>query len=127
MSIIDTAKDVYDLVKKGTTIDLQERVMQLREEALALQQENNALKVKVSELEKALDIQTNLQWDGKAYLRTPDQGKEGPYCQVCYDSRKQLIRLQRQTSTIDYDESGRPTGFYHYYSCLSCKNQYEAN
>ena len=34
MSIIETSKDIFDLVKKGATIELQERLMELREEAL---------------------------------------------------------------------------------------------
>ena len=34
MSIIDTAKDVYALVTKGLTIDLEEKLMELREQAL---------------------------------------------------------------------------------------------
>ncbi len=40
MGVIDTAKDIYDLVKKGATIELQEKINQIREEAINLQSEN---------------------------------------------------------------------------------------
>jgi hypothetical protein len=40
MSIIDTAKDIYSLAAKGLTIDLQQELMELREQALELQEEN---------------------------------------------------------------------------------------
>jgi hypothetical protein len=34
MSVVETAKTIYDLAKKGMTLEAQEMMMQLREEAL---------------------------------------------------------------------------------------------
>jgi len=41
MAIIDTSKIIVELAKKGMTIELQEKIMQLREEALELQEEKS--------------------------------------------------------------------------------------
>ncbi len=40
MSLIDTAKDIYELAKRGATLELQEQLIKMREEALTLQEEN---------------------------------------------------------------------------------------
>jgi ribosomal protein L37E len=45
-------KDIVELVKTGATIEAQERIMELRQAALDLQEENMRLRNRVSELEK---------------------------------------------------------------------------
>jgi hypothetical protein len=98
MSIIDTAKDVYELAKRGATIELQERLMQLREQAIELQEEIFTLKTRNRKLEEALTIKEALTWDGSVYWRElPDGEKEGPYCQKCYDVDGKLVRLHEGT------------------------------
>ena len=47
-------KDIIDLIKKGSTIEAQEKIMSLREGALELQEENQELKSKIRELEAEL-------------------------------------------------------------------------
>ena len=44
-------KDIIELLKKGATIEAQEKIMELREAALALQEENINLKNQVLELQ----------------------------------------------------------------------------
>jgi hypothetical protein len=111
MSIIETAKDVYDLVKKGTTIGLQEKLMEIREQALELQEENIALKKKIRDLETECEIEHDISFDGRMYWRTKPgttaETKEGPYCQPCYDDKKKLIRLQEiQAQFVRYTGKG---------------------
>lgn len=45
-------KDIIDLLKKGATIEAQEKIMELREAALQLQDENINLKSRVLELQE---------------------------------------------------------------------------
>jgi len=45
-------KDIIDLLKKGATIEAQEKIMELREAALGLQEENINLKTQVFELQE---------------------------------------------------------------------------
>ena len=121
MSIIDTAKDVYELAKKGATLELQEQLIKMREEALALQQENLALKTRIKELEEARAIQESLSFDGTVYWKhLPDGEKEGPYCQRCYDVESRLVRLQSHWYTFE----GRR---HDSWQCKACDKSYEDN
>ncbi|WP_445947146.1 hypothetical protein [Shewanella sp.] len=45
-------KDIAELIKKGATIEAQEKIMELRESALELQEENINLKNKILELQQ---------------------------------------------------------------------------
>ena len=110
MSIVDTAKDVYEVVKKSATLEVQEKLMRLREEALELQEENLALRSQVKELQDALETDQNLIWDGTVYwLELTDGDRDGPFCQKCYDSGKTLIRLQNWETV---------------FACFSCESRY---
>ena len=119
MSLIDTAKDIYELARTGATIELQEKLMRMREEAIDLQEENVSLRKRVSELEDALRLQTNLSFDGAIYWKTlSDTERDGPYCQRCYDVERKAIRLQ-------YSSYTRPDGFYQVvWTCTACRSSY---
>ena len=94
MSIVDTAKDLYDLLKKGATVELQERLMKLREEALELQEENHSLRERLSVIEREAVIAKNLLFEGGVYWRIrDDESKDGPFCQRCYDVDSRLVRV----------------------------------
>ena len=45
-------KDIVDLLKKGATLEAQEKIMELREAALELQEENIGLKNQILELQE---------------------------------------------------------------------------
>jgi len=47
-------KDILDLLKKGATIEAQEKIMELREAAIELQEENVNLKNQVLELQRKI-------------------------------------------------------------------------
>lgn len=94
MAIIDTAKDIYDLVKKGATIELQEKIMTLREQALSLQEENITLKSQLADTTRKLEEREQLLFeDGLYWMRQPDGAKVGPFCPTCHDSDGKFIRL----------------------------------
>lgn len=69
--------------------------MELREEALGLEEENIKLKERISELESELNKKKEVQWEDPFYWATVDGKKEGPFCQKCYDSDGKIIRLQK--------------------------------
>ena len=54
--LIDTTKAVYELAKKGMTIEFQEKLIQLHEQALELQEENLKLKKENQELKEKVRI-----------------------------------------------------------------------
>ncbi len=107
--------DIVDLIKKGATVEAQEKIVALREAALELQEENLALKARVRELDEQLATKKRLSFDGAMYWLSGDNGKEGPFCQKCYDANKNLVRLQKRSM----DDGG------HYFRCFQCTNNYD--
>ncbi|WP_458699857.1 hypothetical protein ACKGJI_08505 [Sulfurospirillum sp. 1307] len=49
---------------------------------------------KIQELESALQVQNELEFEQPYYWKLTGDSKDGPYCQKCYDDNKKLIRLQ---------------------------------
>ena len=104
---LPTYKDIVELLKKGATVEAQEQIMELREGALALQEENFGLREKVRNLEESLRIKGQLQFDGASYWLSDGNKTDGPFCQHCYDTSGKLIRLQ------DWGDT---------WNCFACKN-----
>ena len=96
---LPTYKDIVDLIKKGATVEAQERIMELREAILALQEENHALKDKVRQLEENAKQKGEVNFDGAVYWRTENANRTGPFCPECFDTEDRLVRLQ------DYDDA----------------------
>jgi hypothetical protein len=95
MTAIPSYSDIVDLIKKGATIKAQEKIMELRETALRLQEDNIALKERIKELEEQLSIKKSLSFDNFAY-RLKDESSL--FCQRCYDLDGKLVRLIEGTS-----------------------------
>ncbi len=87
-------KDIVDLIKKGSTIEAQEKILELREAAMELQEENLALRAKVKSLEEQAELRQKVTWEKPYYWVKSGSEKDGPYCQKCFDQDSKLIRLQ---------------------------------
>ena len=85
--------EIIELLKKGATIEAQEKIMELRETALQLQEESIEFKKKIKELEEAIETKNCIVWEAPYYFIEKDNKKDGPFCQLCYDKEKLLIRL----------------------------------
>jgi hypothetical protein len=73
-------KDIVDLLKKGSTIEAQEKIMSLREGALELQEENQELKEKINDLEKQLHKADDWEAEKNRYtLASPWRGSGQVY------------------------------------------------
>jgi len=66
--------------------------------------------IEISELTKKLKTKENVTWEEPYYFIITDEGKDGPYCQKCHDSKQLLIRLQ------NHDVG--------YWSCNECNSNY---
>ena len=88
---IPNYKDIVDLLKKGMTIEAQEKIMQLREAAMELQEENLSLREKMALLEAEVNKSKDVRFIGGVYFLS---GDAIPFCQVCYDKDQKLIHLQ---------------------------------
>ena len=117
-SAMPNYQDIFELIKKGATLEAQERIMELRETLVSLQEERQALKERVLELESALAIQGDLLFDNGVYWRVSggDGEREGPFCQHCYDVNDRLVRLQHARSN--------GTRGNHCWACAACKNRF---
>lgn len=93
--MLPSYKDIIELLKKGSSIEAQEKIMELREGAIALQEENIELRQKVKALEEQLAVRAKVQWEAPYYwVQEQDKPRDGPFCQACYDKDAKLIRLQ---------------------------------
>jgi hypothetical protein len=91
---LPTYKDIVELLKKGATVEAQERIMELREAVLELQEENVAWKQKIRELEESLKLKDEMHFDGTVYWRKENANRVGPFCPECFDIEEKLVRLQ---------------------------------
>jgi len=104
---------IIDLIKMGSTTEALEEIIQLRDQTIAIQDENIALKTKNRKLDELLKIRSKLMWEKPYYWLVENDVKNGPYCQLCYDKEKQLIRLQEMTNAQGMWE------------CFHCKSVYK--
>ena len=102
--------EITELVKKGATLEAQQKILELQATVLEIQQENIFLKEKVSKLEESLKTHEEILWESPNYWRVQGKDKIGPYCQHCYDTSKTLVRLQGNGED--------------WWECKSCKNTY---
>lgn len=86
-------KDIVDLIKKGATVEAQEKIMELREAAVELQDEVHDLREKIKQVEEELRIKGQIRWKSPYNFLDAEDGEEGPYCQRCYDVERKLVRL----------------------------------
>jgi len=84
-------KEIIDLVKVGSTIEAQEKIMQLRQSALDLQEENIELRNKITDLE--------------AKLREAESA-DGDLCPRC---RKRTYYVESSEPDRIFGDLGAPT------------------
>jgi formylglycine-generating enzyme required for sulfatase activity len=111
MTLLPNYKDIVELIKKGATIEAQEKIMELREGALEVQEENIRLREKVKELEDKLNKKENVIWEAPFYWRKDGDKKDGPFCAQCYDKAGNLIRPLDHKNGV--------------WTCPTCKNIYK--
>lgn len=112
-NISKTLFDIRDATVLNTkVIELQRAILDAQEQALTVQEARLELIKKIRELEeKCSKLQgiEGLEWEKPYYWLGKEGTKDGPFCQCCYDTKKELIRLQ---------DIKNGTWF-----CLSCKSK----
>ena len=64
----------------------------------------------IRDLKKQLSLKGEMIFEAPVYWRKTDDGKDGPYCQVCYDKDNKYIRVQKYSDN--------------WWECKCCKNKY---
>lgn len=114
MSKYEALKDPIKLAQKAGEMDLYERLLDVRSDLQEIREENIELREHVQELERQENIAGQLEYDDGVYWRSSEgQDRKGPFCQLCWDRDRDLIRLQ------DVQQG--------YFMCLSCENSVAHN
>ncbi|MDB2123913.1 MULTISPECIES: hypothetical protein [Clostridium] len=96
MGFYDSVKDVLNIVQKADNIDLYRKVLDLQKDAMDLLEENMMLKEKVRILEEEVSLKKSVKYIADAYYVVSENGEtDGPYCRVCWDKDKKLIRMTK--------------------------------
>ena len=113
---IPNYQDIVDLLDAGQMAEARQKILELREGALKLQEENLALRERLGRSTTDSDDCRDMYFDrGVYWLRKPtDDGTNlvGPFCQVCHDREKKAVRLHRRNA---------PGGGWY---CAACRNDF---
>lgn len=114
---VPSYRELATLLKDGFTPEAQEKIMELRHAALALQEENMELRERIRELEVATPSaapERELVYDKGVYWTLEQGVRQGPFCPACQDRAGKLVRLH-------YHHTGTP-GVY--WICKACQQQW---
>ena len=79
MSSLPGYKTIADLIKRGLTVEAQEKIMELREAAVSLKEDNLTLRDRITTLKARFDVQDRLEWDPPYYWLKQAEDRDGPY------------------------------------------------
>jgi hypothetical protein len=102
-------KRALTLCKEDRYEEAEAVLKSLQEEFLAVCEENEALKLQLTEVANVLDLADKVQFDGQKYWLMEENEKRGPFCQVCYDRDGLLVHLQEHDN---------------HWECQSCRGLY---
>ncbi|CCH48069.1 hypothetical protein [Pseudodesulfovibrio piezophilus] len=102
-------KRALTLCQEGKHAEAEALMKSLQDEFLAVCEENEALKLQLSEVANVLDLADKVQFDGQKYWLNDDGERKGPFCQVCYDRDGLLVHLQERDN---------------HWECQSCNSLY---
>ena len=113
-----SVKEIFELWKKGSNIEAEEKILELRSAAIALKEENLRLSEENQALQKRNEISSKLEFKGHVYWL----GNNGPYCQACYDGDNKLVRLHAGKTTGRY-----PSDMRECWQCRVCNKTFDAS
>lgn len=87
-------KRALAMCKEGKLEEAEALLKSLQDEFIAVCEENEALKMQLTEVADVLDLADKVQFDGQKYWLMEDDERKGPFCQVCYDRDGLLVHLQ---------------------------------
>jgi|SRR6267154_711510 len=112
MGIIDNFKDVFKVADTLNNLELYKKLTELQTRTMEVEEENRALKDQIAQLTAELATKASLKHDGEQYWTEKDGRRDGPFCAVCWDVDKKLVRMRHYRShsgALDYvcDYCGR--------------------
>ncbi len=107
--MIPKYKDIVELLKKGSTLEAQEKIMELREAVMESQEENHALKERVKELEAELAFKNSVTFKHPFYY---EEGDNNPLCAKCWEVDHVAVHYP-----YPFNSAAGPK-----YTCPNCKH-----
>ncbi|MEG2140985.1 MAG: hypothetical protein RRY20_09395 [Bilophila sp.] len=89
-------KEINDLFLKGRHEEARHLLTEMQARYIAVCDENNLLKMQITEMEDVLYLAKNLTFDGTCYWLNTGTIRQGPFCQRCYNQDGALLRLDTQ-------------------------------
>jgi len=90
MGILDNAKQVAEAVHEIHNLELYQRVLSLHSDIIALVEDNNQLRGKVTELQNTLTLQEKMTHKPPFYFQ---EGDPTPFCQPCWEANKLAVHV----------------------------------
>jgi hypothetical protein len=105
-SIDEIEQESKFLELKSSILDAKDNVLDLRSALIEKDEE-------IQKLKEELKVQNEIKFEPPVYWHITDDGKDGPFCQKCYDVDKNLVRLQ----IFDSSHEGA-------WNCTACQSHY---
>ncbi len=119
LAAVHLLKELLGYIREKASQDprLMELVNGVYASVIELREENLNLREKCDELMQRMSIKSKIVFDDKnhVYYCEEEKGKDGPFCQRCYDDVGKMSRLKREhyghrcsvCKEFFYDETGR--------------------
>ncbi len=108
MGFLDNIKAVAKTVQQIGNIELYQKILDLKSDAMDMLEENRKFRAELEEANQRLNIRDNLRFSFNMYYLPDKDGKRnGPFCSSCYDASQNLIRLHSYKGFWGCPQCGR--------------------
>ena len=111
MGVVENVKDVAELVKKMGDIELYKKILALEMEVMELTRDKRRADEKIEELERMLNLQSELKFDAPFYWLADDRT---PFCTACWEGHRKAAHL---VVKFEHEAHAR-------LDCPTCKHEY---
>lgn len=93
MGILDEVESIVKLVQQIDNKELYNKILELQNSLMEIQQENLELKMEKGELKSQIEAEKYISFrDGSYWKNINEANEDGPFCTVCWDSQRKLVR-----------------------------------
>jgi len=112
MGWYEAIKDGISVAQKADNLPLVKNLMDAQQQIFDLISENERLKEKIRQLEKAEDISAKIERHEDAYITLADDPEKRIYCSCCWDTKGVLVQGQKTSEGEYHCPSCGNNGFY---------------
>ncbi len=96
MAIFDELKSIGKTLRQADKIEQYQQILDIQKKLLEMQKKIAELENENKELKEELKLKEDLIFERNAYwIKKESSEKDGPFCSVCWDSDRKLIRLRK--------------------------------